>query len=140
MRYGLFVMVLLFGLMSYSKNRVLFTMANSDPKKLPDLYVLTDYKKGESSKRFIETEILNYSSADEFIVYMTKDRKMFVVKDFDSYGKNLIAEVVSYRVHQNRLYYEVMLNGQKTLFVITDFRSLSPIQIMQNYASYGLDE
>lgn len=140
MRYGLFVVVLLFGVMSYSKNRVLFTVANADPKKLPDLYVLTDYKKGESSKRFIETEISNYSSADEFVVYMTKDRKMFVIKDFDSYSKNLIGEVISYRIHQNRLYYEVMINGQKTLFVINDFKSLFPIQIMQNYSSYGLDE
>jgi hypothetical protein len=140
MRYGLFILVLLFGVLSYSKNRIIFTLANADPKKLPDLYVLTDYKKGVNSKRFIESEVLNYASTDEYIVYQTKDGKLYIIKDFDSYYKTPIADVTSYRIYKNSLYYETVLNNIKTLFVINDFKSLRPNEIMQNYRSYDLDQ
>lgn len=140
MRYGLFVMVLLFSMASYSKNRVLYTVANVDPKKLPDLYVITDYKKGVNSKRFIESEVIAFASTEEFIVYQTKDAKLYIIKDFDSYSKIPMGEVGSFRIDHNSLYYEVSRNNVKFLYVINDFKSLQPNEIMQNYISYVLDQ
>lgn len=140
MRYGLFIMVVLYSMLSYSKNKVLYTVPNADPKKLPDLYVITDYKKGISSKRYIETEVISYSSTEEYILFQTKDAKLYMIKDFDSYSKILIGTVGSYRIYQNSLFYEVSVNNVKTLYVINDFKSLHPNEVMQNYLAYELDQ
>lgn len=142
MRFSLFIVVLLYSALSFSRNKIVYTVAPLDPKKLPDLYVLLDYKKGVNSKRFIESEVLGFANTEEFIVYINKDRKLFLIKEFDSLTKNLIAEKVSgLRIKDGRLFYETVSDaGIKTLWSIPDLQNLRPTDLLQGYLSHSLDE
>ena len=141
MRYSLFVMVLFCSLMSYSKNKIIFNVPNPTIGKLPDLYILTDYKKGIYSKRFIENEVVSFASTEEYIVYSTKEGKLYMIKDFESYSKILITENLNgFRIHQNTLFYETVARNTKTLWYINDFKNLKANEVMQNYVSFDLDQ
>lgn len=133
--------VCLFSMLAVAKNKILFTLPNSDPKKSDDLYILLDYKKGSSAKKQIETQVgTSYASTEEFIVYL-KEGTLFLIKDFDYLGKNsIVNHVVSYKINNGALYYETLVNNVKTLWVITDIKNLKPIEIIQGYNSYGIDQ
>ncbi len=136
-----FLIVFAFSLSAFSKNKILFTLPNSDPKKSDDLYILLDYKKGSSAKKQIEAQVgSSFASTEEFIVYL-KDGTLILIKDFDYLGKNSIANhVVSYKINNGTLYYETFVNNVKTLWMITDIKNLKPIEIIQGYNSYGIDQ
>ncbi len=141
MKHCLFVVVLFCSVLSYSKNKIIYTVPNPTPGRLPDLYILTDYKKGINSKRFIESEVFSYAGTEEYIVYSTKEAKLYMIKDFESYSKILITEnLASYRINQNTLFYETVVRNAKTLWYMNDFKNLKTNEIMQNYGTYDLDQ
>ncbi len=131
----------LFSVSAFSKNKILFTTPNANPKKPDDLNIILDYKKGSSSKKLIDNQVGNsYASTEEFVVYL-KDGTLYLIKDFDYLSKNSISSnVIDFKIENGILYYEtVTLTGIKTLWMITDFKNLKPIEIIQGYNSYSTD-
>ncbi len=135
-------MACLFSISAFSKNKILFTTPNADRKKPDDLNIILDYKKGSSSKKQIDTQVGNsYGSTEEFVVYL-KEGNLVLIKDFDYLSKvTIAANVASFKIDKGDLYYEtVTLTGIKTLWLMTDFKNLKPIEIIQGYNSYGIDQ
>jgi hypothetical protein len=142
MKLLLILMSCLISMSAFSKNKILFTTPNADRKKPDDLNIILDYKKGSSSKKLIDTQVGGYyGSTEEFVVYL-KEGGLIIVKDFDYLAKNAIASnVVSFKIDNGNLYYETMTqSGIKTLWLITDFKNLKPIEIVQGYNTYGIDQ
>lgn len=142
MKFLFILMVCLFSTSVFSKNKILFTTPNADRKKLDDLNIILDYKKGSSSKKQIDTQVGNsYASTEEFVVYL-KEGNLFLIKDFDYLSKNTIAgNVVNFKIDKGNLYYETQtLAGVKTLWLMTDFKNLRPIEVVQGYNTYGIDQ
>ena len=70
------------------------------------------HKKGTNSKRFIESEVVSFASTEEYIVYSTKEAKLYMIKDFESYSKILITEnLAGFRINQNTLFYETVVRN-----------------------------
>lgn len=135
------LMVCLFSITVFSKNKILFTTPNTNPKKPDDLNIILDYKKGSSSKKQIDTQVGNsYASTEEFVVYL-KEGTLVLIKDFEYFGKNTIASnVISFKIDKGNLYYETQtLSGVKTLWLISDFKNLRPIEVVNGYNTYGID-
>jgi hypothetical protein len=142
MKLLIILMACLFSLSAFSKNKILFTTPNQDTKKPDDLNIILDYKKGTSSKKQIDTMVGNYfGSTEEFVVYL-KEGTLILIKDFDSLNKNTISrDVISFKINNGNLYYETMTVGiGKTLWIISDFKNLRPIEIVKSYNSYGIDQ
>ena len=136
------LMTCLFSMSAFSKNKILFATPNANPKKPDDLNIILDYKKGSSSKKQIDTQVGNaYGSTEEFVVYL-KEGTLYLIKDFDYLSKNSIASnVVSFKISNGSLYYETATTtGIRTLWIITDFKNLKSIEIVQGYNSYGIDQ
>lgn len=142
MKFLFILVTCLFSISAFSKNKILFTTPNADRKKLDDLNIILDYKKGSPSKKQIDTQVGNsYASTEEFIVYL-KEGSLFLIKDFDYLSKISIASnVVSFKIDNGNLYYETTtVPAIKTLWLMTDFKNLKPIEIIQGYNTYGIDQ
>jgi hypothetical protein len=107
MKVFFILIVCLFSVSVFPKNKILFTTPNANPKKPDDLNLILDYKKGSASKKLIDNEVGNsYGSTEEFVVYQ-KEGTLYLIKDFDYLSKNSIASnVISFKISNGDLYYE----------------------------------
>lgn len=134
-----FLIALLLGSVAFARNKIVYIEKQTNPKILPNFYVINDFKK-PNSKKVIENGIDSYTSTDDYIVYL-KGGSLFIITDFESFAKVLVSDnVVDYKTRKGMLFYTRVVNNVNTVFAITDFKTLAKIEVVSNFASYNVDD
>ncbi|MGZ3690991.1 MAG: hypothetical protein ACXVAX_05795 [Pseudobdellovibrio sp.] len=128
----------LFSFTLFAKTKIVFTEL-PDAKKLPVLYVITDYKK--PVQRLISADIVSFASSEDVIAYIDKDSKLYLITDFSNLSKNFIADgVTEFRIHNGVVFYtRTTPNNPVTLNVVYDLKGFSKTELLSGYHQYSLD-
>jgi hypothetical protein len=145
----LFLSFSLFGVSTFAKNKVLFTVCvNCTPENkeepLYDLYVMPDFKKPGAHKTLESRGRFSFGSSNDYIVYIKqdgKDNSLYIITDFTAYTKVKVSDNVSeFQIKDGILYFEkIEKAGDKiisVLFAITDFKTLNKQEVNRGYSRF----